>query len=101
MGVNIGITNKDLYWKKDFGYIDNSKIDIILGQASKNNFKCLKYLDKCDHTYFNRNQWKQLQKEIEALESNNILPLEIIRALKECLLEVQYLKDYYFSFIGD
>lgn len=101
MGVNIGITSKELYWKKDFGYIDNSMIDIILDQSKKNNFKCLKYLDKCDHTYFNSKQWSQLQKEIEILEANGILPIDIIRALKDCLLEVQFLKDYYFSFIGD
>lgn len=99
MGVNIGIIDKELQWKKDFAYIDNRVIDIIMDQSSINKFKCLKYLDKCDNTYFNNKQRSQLQKEIEVL--NSILPSEIIKALNDCMLELQALKDHYFGFIGD
>lgn len=101
MGVNIGIVNNELRWKENFGYIDNELIDIITTEANKKKFKCLKYLDKIDHTYFNREQWEQLQKEIDFLEHNKAIPSQIMKALKDCLLSIKKYPNYYFGFIGD
>lgn len=101
MGVNIGIVDNNLLWKENFGYIDNDLINVIIAQANIGNLKCLKYLDKIDHTYFNSNQWEQLQKEITFLERNDILSASVIKALNDCLLNLKKYPDYYFGFIGD
>ena len=101
MSINIGIRDRQLNWLKSFGYIDDKSINKILSLSSNINFKCLKYLDKYDDTFFNSKQWPQLKKEIDILRNNQDIPDEIIMALYNCLEDVKNFPDQYFGFIGD
>lgn len=101
MGINIGNIDRELHWHQNFGYIDNKLVGAILDQARVHGFKCLKYLDKCDNTYFNTKQQEQLAKEIEILEREQVIPIEIIQGLRDCFIIVQASPEYLFGFIGD
>ena len=101
MSINIGIRDRQLNWLKSFGYIDDKSINKILSLSSNIKFKCLKYLDKYDDTFFNSKQWPQLKKEMDLLQGVPDISDETIRALYACLHEVKQFPDRYFSFIGD
>ncbi len=102
MGVNIGRVDRVLNWIENYAYIDDDSLSRVLNLTKKSEqFKLLKYLDHCDHTYFNSRQWSQLKKEIDILRNNQDIPDEIIMALCDCLEDVKNFPDQYFGFIGD
>lgn len=102
MGVNIAIVDKNLNIMKNFGYINDKSVDQILKIAAHENFQCLIFLDKCDHTFFNNKQWPQLFKEIEILNTKkNVISNELIASLVECYDEVIHVDNAYYAFIGD
>ncbi len=101
MGVNIVRASRVLKIMKDYGYVEDSLVDVIIREILVEGSKCFKYIDKYDNTFFNSKQWSQLKKEIDTLKSNPNIPNEIVIALYDCLDEVKGLPDQYFGFIGD
>ena len=101
MAIRITRVNRDLDLVNYYEYISDEIVNLILDISKDAQLKCLKYLDKIDHTFFNSKQWPQLKKEIDILRNNQDIPDEIIMALYDCLEDVKNFPDQYFSFIGD
>jgi hypothetical protein len=101
MAVRIARVDKKLNLIKRYGFIKDEKVIEIVDFAKKNNFKCLLFLDYCDHTFFNNTQWPELIKEIKILEKEKILSENKAQALYDCYKDVIFFSNQLFAFIGD
>ena len=69
MGAILYIIDDDFKQEKNFGYIDDYCLDIIVKRSTQNNFVCLSFILGYENTFFNSAQMDVIKAEIERLYS--------------------------------
>ena len=98
MAITVVRINKNFDPIKFYGHISNEEITQIRKIANVNNFKCVKYLDSHENTFFNQKQIGELLNELNNTESEHFL--SAVQVINQAIKEIQS-PDEFLAFWGD
>ena len=103
MGAILKIIDDDFKTEKNFGYIEDYLLDIIVQKSSEKSFVCLNYILGYENTCFNSAQIEAIEKELDILynelKDKNIL--KTLDKIKEAIAFSKIDPPSYLLFEGD
>jgi hypothetical protein len=103
MGAILSVIDDDFKQEKEFGYIDDHCLDMIVDKSTKNDFMCLSFILGYENTIFNSAQMEMIESELEKLYSyfkeKNII--EVLDKIKYAIKFARRNPPSYLLFDGD
>jgi hypothetical protein len=103
MGAFLSVINDDFQKEKEFCYIEDYLLNIIVQKSDELSFTCLSYVLGYENTIFNSAQMEEIETELKKLtslftDSNN---LKILNKIKEAIEFALKDPPSYLLFEGD
>lgn len=67
MGTILSVIDDDFHKEKEFGYINDQYLDLIVKKSDEKSFVCLSYVLGFENTIFNSAQIQEIERELEKL----------------------------------